>query len=73
MRGRLLLAESAAGLQAADRGRGFVIRGYDPPLAVEHDHGVAAVRNDSPGAFFVHHSFTIRLPFAYPVMSGTYR
>jgi hypothetical protein len=47
-----------------------VIRGYDAPLAVEHDHGVGAVRNDRPGALLVHHSFTMRLPFAYPVASG---
>ncbi len=67
VRGRLLLAEPPARLELADGLGGLPVRGHDPSLAVEHDDRLAAVRNDGPDAVLVHHSFTIRLPFAYRV------
>ena len=72
MGGARFLAQATTRLEAADGVHGTGVGAHDPPLAVEDDNGLGAVRSHGPGPIFVHHSFTIRLPFAYPVaLDGT--
>jgi DNA-binding response OmpR family regulator len=67
MRSDELLAQPPTRLEAAERARGRVARRDDSSLAVEDDDGIAAALRDRPGPLPVHHSFTMCLPFAYPV------
>jgi DNA-binding response OmpR family regulator len=64
---RNLLSEPFAGREIADRLARRRTHGHDPTLAVEHDQRLLAARRERSDPFFVHHSFTMRLPFAYPV------
>src|SRR4051794_22840206 len=61
---RLLLGEPTARRGTAESARRGPARRDYSALAVEHDHGLVAVRHERQDALLVHHFFTIRLPFA---------
>ena len=65
-----LLAQAAPRFDTAESARRGVARRHDPPLAVEDNHRLFAAPGDGSGAFLVHHSFTIELPFSNPVEPG---